>query len=281
MPTDATPAPVSTAALPARANVLGVQISITDYAEVTRVVLDAARAGRSLALAAVDVHSVIQAQDDAAYAAVLNSFELATPDGQPVRWAMQLTGQAQLDERVYGPTLMLHVCESAAAAGLGVFLYGARDATLQALRTRLCQRFPTLQIAGQRAGRFRPLTSREQAEDAREITNSGASIVFVGMGCPRQEWWVFRMRERIGLPLLAVGAAFDIHAGLVRQAPSWMQARGLEWLFRLAREPRRLGRRYLVRTPRYLPLLATQVLGLREFPAPRDLSRAVHHECPG
>jgi len=265
---------------PRRADILGVGVSVTDYAEVVRCVLDAARAGRSLLLTASDVHVIVQALRDPAFAAALNAFDIVTPDGQPVRWGMRWTGQADLADRVYGPTLMLRVCE-AAQDELPIYLYGSRAETLDRLRERLLERFPRLRIAGVHAGRFRPLSAEEQVKDAQAIVASGARITFVGMGCPRQEWWVFHMRERIPMPLLAVGAGFDFHAGLVQQAPPWMQARGLEWLFRLSREPTRLWHRYLVLTPRYLPLITAQALGLRRFPHHTDLSDAARRPCPG
>ncbi|MDD9936239.1 MAG: WecB/TagA/CpsF family glycosyltransferase [Myxococcales bacterium] len=267
--------------VPHRGDILGVGVSMTDYAEVVRCVLDAARAGRRLLLTAADVHVIIQARRDPAYAAALNTFDIVTPDGQPVRWGLGWTRQAHLDDRVYGPTLMLHVCEGAAREGVPIFLYGSKQETLDRLEVALTERFETLQVAGKRAGRFRPLTPEEQAHDAAEIAASGAAITFVGMGCPRQEWWVFHMRERLQMPLMAVGAAFDFHAGLVQQAPPWMQDRGLEWLFRLTREPGRLWRRYLVLNPQYLPQIAAQAAGLRRFPHHTDLSEATRRPCPG
>jgi N-acetylglucosaminyldiphosphoundecaprenol N-acetyl-beta-D-mannosaminyltransferase len=271
----------SAQALPRKANILGVGISVTDYAEVVRCVLDAAQARRALLVNACSVHNLIEAIDDRALAAALNRFEIVAPDGQPVRWGMRWTRQAALHERVYGPTLTLHVCEAAARAGLPIYLYGSREQTLEQLSQRLRARFPTLVLAGMRAGRFRPLTPAEQQADADQIVASGARIVFVGMGCPRQDWWIFHMRDRLPLPMLAVGAAFDFHAGLVAQAPPILQRAGLEWLFRLTREPKRLWRRYLTITPRYLPLIATQALGLRRFPQPVDLREASQRPCPG
>jgi N-acetylglucosaminyldiphosphoundecaprenol N-acetyl-beta-D-mannosaminyltransferase len=267
--------------LPAKANILGVGVSVTDYAEVARCVIDAALAKRRLLVSACAVHSVMEAIDDPVFAAVLNEFDIVTPDGQPVRWGMSWTRQAQLRERVYGPTLTLHVCEAAASAGLPIFLYGSRTETMQLMASRLRERMPGLVIAGMRAGRFRPLSEAEQAEDAAEILASGARIVFVGMGCPRQDWWIFHMRERIALPMLAVGAAFDFHAGQLAQAPAFLQDAGLEWLFRLSREPKRLWRRYLTRTPRYLPLIAQQALGTRSYPRRTDLAAALQRPCPG
>jgi exopolysaccharide biosynthesis WecB/TagA/CpsF family protein len=260
---------------------LGVRVSVTDYAAVTRAVIERARARASLLVAALDVHSLVQAHDDDAYAAALNTFDIVAPDGQPVRWGLRWTRQAALADRVYGPTLMLDVCAAAEREGLAIFLYGSRPETLRALERRLSQRFPRLRIAGTRAGRFRSLSTQEREADAAEILASGAAIVFVGMGCPRQEWWCFHMRRRIPLPLLGVGAAFDFHAGTQRQAPAWLQARGLEWAFRLSREPRRLWRRYLLITPRYLPLVAAQALSLVHFDEPRALEAAEERECPG
>ncbi|HEY2736325.1 MAG TPA: WecB/TagA/CpsF family glycosyltransferase, partial [Polyangiales bacterium] len=180
----------------------------------------------------------------------------------------------------YGPTLTLRVCEAAADANLPIYLYGNRVETMQRMADRLVARLPTLQIAGSRAGRFRPLTAAEQMEDADEIERTGARIVFVGMGCPRQDWWIFHMRDRIALPMLAVGAAFDFHAKLLSQAPPILQDAGLEWLYRLSREPKRLWRRYLLQTPRYLPRIARQALGYH-FPRPVDLSEAARRPCPG
>jgi exopolysaccharide biosynthesis WecB/TagA/CpsF family protein len=267
--------------LPRKANILGVGISVTDYAEVVACVLDAARAKRSLLVNACSVHNLIEAVDDPQLAAVLNRFEIVAPDGQPVRWGLRWTGQADLHERVYGPTLMLHVCEAAARDDLPIYLYGSKDSTLAPLAAKLRERFPKLAIAGMRAGRFRPLTAAETEADAIAIRDSGARVVFVGMGCPRQDWWIFHMRDRIQLPMLAVGAAFDFHAGLVTQAPPLLQRAGLEWLYRLTREPTRLWRRYLTITPRYLPLIAVQAVGLREYARRTDLSEADRRPCPG
>jgi N-acetylglucosaminyldiphosphoundecaprenol N-acetyl-beta-D-mannosaminyltransferase len=267
--------------LPRKANILGVGISITDYAEVVRCVLDAAEAQRALLVSACAVHVLMEAIDDPLFAAVLNRFDIVAPDGQPVRWGLHWTRQAHLRERVYGPTLTLRVCEAAARAQLPVYLYGSRDDTLQRLAARLTACAPGLRIAGSRAGRFRRLTDTEQAEDVAAIVESGARIVLVGMGAPRQDWWIFHMRDRIQLPMLAVGAAFDFHAGLIAQAPPALQRAGLEWLYRLSREPKRLWRRYLTVTPRYLPLIACQALGLRAFQQITDVTDASKRPCPG
>ena len=266
---------------PRRGSLLGVGVSITDYAEVTDCVIDAARTGESLAVAACAVHTVLEARRDPTFAAVLNSFDIVTPDGQPLRWGLRWTGQARLRDRVYGPWLTLDVCREAGAQGLPVFLTGGRAQVLDAMAHRLTERIPSLSIAGTCAGRFRSLEPDEIEADAQQILESGARIVFVGMGSPRQEWWIHHMRTRIARPMIAVGAAFDFHAGLLAQAPPWMQQNGLEWLYRLGREPKRLWRRYLVLTPRYLPHIAAQALGIREYPAPTDLAGADDRPCPG
>jgi N-acetylglucosaminyldiphosphoundecaprenol N-acetyl-beta-D-mannosaminyltransferase len=267
--------------LPNKANILGVGISITDYAEVLCCVIDAAQAQQALLVDACAVHVLMEAIQDPTFAAVLNRFDIVAPDGQPVRWGLRWTRQARLHERVYGPNLMLQTCVAAAQARLPIYLYGGQEDTLQPLAARLAMRTPGLRVAGARAGRFRALTADEQASDAQAIIESGARIVFVGMGAPRQEWWIFHMRERLPLPMLAVGAAFDIHAGQLAQAPALLQQAGLEWLFRLTHEPTRLWRRYLTVTPRYLPLIASQALGFRQFAPITDLQSAHERPCPG
>ena len=246
-------------------NVLGVAIDAVDYEAATARILDAARGRRPFVASALAVHGVMTGVADPAHRGRLNGFDLLTPDGQPVRWAMKLTGQAELPDRVYGPFLTLRVCEAASAEGLGVFLFGATDETLGRLETALRERFPALRIVGCQPSRFRPVTVAERDADAALIRASGAALVLVGLGCPRQEVWAWEMRLRVGVPLLAVGAAFDFLAGKQRMAPAWMQRAGLEWLFRLCREPRRLWRRYLLLNPLYCWRLFQQWTGLRRF----------------
>jgi N-acetylglucosaminyldiphosphoundecaprenol N-acetyl-beta-D-mannosaminyltransferase len=267
--------------LPRKANIVGVGVSVTDYEQVVRCVVSAAERSQPLLVTACSVHTLIEAFDDPLFAAVLNEFDIVAPDGQPVRWGMTWTRQASLVERVYGPDLTLCVYQAAAERKLPVYLYGGRAETLRLLAARLTARFSGLSVAGVREGRFRPLSLAERESDADAIVRSGARIVLVGMGAPRQDWWIFHMRERIARPMLAVGAAFDFHAGLVSQAPPLLQRHGLEWLYRLSREPRRLWRRYLTVTPRYLPLIASQALGARSFPLQRDLTGASERACPG
>jgi N-acetylglucosaminyldiphosphoundecaprenol N-acetyl-beta-D-mannosaminyltransferase len=157
---------------------------------------------------------------------------------------------------------MLEICRRAEAEQLPIFLYGGTDAMLEALRLRLTKEFPQLQFAGLRRSAFRKLTPDERDQAAADIRASGAKITFIGLGCPRQEVFAYEMRERLGMPLLAVGAAFNFHAGILPQAPANMQRFGLEWLYRLVQEPRRLWKRYLLLNPLYLAMLSCQWTGL-------------------
>jgi exopolysaccharide biosynthesis WecB/TagA/CpsF family protein len=267
---------------PSRFPIAGVMISSTDYAEATAAILMAAGAGRSALVAATSAHGVVTAATDSHFGQVLNSFDLLTPDGQPIRWGLNLLYHRQLVDRVYGPTLLLHVCQAAAHAGVGVYFYGARQEVLASLVQRLMDRVPGLFVAGFRSPPFRPLTREEDTEDIRAIKRSGAGIVFVGLGCPRQERWAYEHRDRLRMPLVCVGAAFDFHAGVLRQAPSWMQARGLEWLFRLIMEPRRLWRRYARSVPLYAALVARQYMLSRLSPEANTLGtqEPIHDTTP-
>jgi N-acetylglucosaminyldiphosphoundecaprenol N-acetyl-beta-D-mannosaminyltransferase len=250
--------------LPEKINVVGTSVSKTSYTEVVALCLEWARrkdSPISRYVCVTSVHGIIASRDDADLACALRDADIVTPDGMPVVWAMRSFGFRQ-QERVYGPTLMLHLCEVAAREGLRVFLYGALPETLAELSRRLCESFPGLQIAGTYSPPFRPLTHDEETTVRQRIVESAADIVFVGLSTPKQEKWMRAHRDVFtGLTMLGVGAAFDIHAGRVRQAPGWMQKRGLEWLFRLFVEPLRLWRRYLLITPRFLPLWLKQWAG--------------------
>lgn len=257
-------------------NLIGVRIDAVNYAAAVARIMAAARDRRPYTVSALAVHGVMTGRTDAAQRTRLNALDLVTPDGQPVRWALNLLYGVSLPDRVYGPTLTLLVCEQAAREGLPVYLYGSRADVLERLRASLSARFPQLRVAGAEPSRFRQLHADEKAATVERIRASGARIVLVGLGCPRQEVWAYEHRELLDMPILAVGAAFDFHAGSARQAPGWMQARGLEWLYRLAHEPRRLWRRYLLLNPWYVTLVAQQWLRIRRFPttgdSPTDLS---------
>ena len=243
-------------------DVIGVGISAMDYDTACDAVMAAAVEKRSLTVSALAVHGVMTGALSRQHARRLNALDMVLPDGQPVRWALNLLFRTGLTERVYGPTFMLRVCERAAARGLSVGLYGNRVEVLEDLRRNLLVQFPQLRIAAMMPSQFGRVTPDEQAELARSIAASGADLLFVGLGCPRQEVWLYENRDRLDMPMIAVGAAFDFHARRLAQAPAWMQLRGLEWLFRLYHEPRRLWRRYMVLNPLFVSMLALQFLGL-------------------
>jgi N-acetylglucosaminyldiphosphoundecaprenol N-acetyl-beta-D-mannosaminyltransferase len=239
-------------------NVLGVMVDALDYDAATEKVMAAARERRPLALTALAVHGVMTGVEDAAHNARLNSFDVVTPDGQPVRWGLKVLHGVALADRVYGPTLTLRVLARCADEGLPVYLYGTTDDVQHRLVAELSGQFPALKIAGLEASKFRAVQPGEDAEIAARIKASGARVVLVGLGCPRQEVFTHAMKPLLDMPLLAVGAAFDYHAGLLRKPPPWMQRYALEWLWRLGLEPARLWKRYLILNPAYLARLTAQ-----------------------
>ncbi len=239
-------------------NVLGVLVDAIDYEAATERVIAAAQQHQPFTLTALAVHGVMTGVKDPVHNARLNSFDVVTPDGQPVRWALNLLHGVGLRDRVYGPALTLRVLRQCAAQGLPVYLYGSTQATLDRLVASLHDAFPGLKLAGVEESKFRLAKPGEEHEIANRIRSSGALLVLVGLGCPRQELFAYAMRPLLDMPLLAVGAAFDYHAGLLRQPPPWMQRHGLEWLWRLTLEPRRLWRRYVVLNPLYLARLGAQ-----------------------
>jgi exopolysaccharide biosynthesis WecB/TagA/CpsF family protein len=258
-------------------NVLGVLVDAVDYDAAVQKILHAAVAGEPYGATALAVHGVMTGVLDAAHRYRLNHLDLAVPDGQPVRWALNALHHAGLGDRVYGPELTLRLCDGAARQGLPVYFYGSERAVLDALVRNLQARFPHLVVAGSHPSRFRVTTDEEKREIVARIRGSGARLVFVGLGCPRQETWVYEYRRELGLPAIAVGAAFDFHAGTLPQAPRRLQDLGLEWLFRLIKEPRRLWKRYLYLNPYYAWLLMLQRSGAWK-PDPRS-ARPPERNC--
>lgn len=252
-----------------KGNIIGILIDAVDYKSAVDRIVQAAQERRPMAVSALAVHGLMTGVLQREYKYRLNHFDLLVPDGQPVRWALNLLHGARLRDRVYGPNLMLALCSRAEEEGLGVFLYGSTQEVLCGLRRSLEHRFPSLRIAGMEPSKFRRLSAEERADLIARIRSSGAAIVFVGLGCPRQEIWAYELREALSMPLVAVGAAFPFFAGTVAQAPKWMQDRGLEWLFRLLAEPR-LWRRYLFLNPAYVFLVALQLLRLSHFSTDGD-----------
>lgn len=250
--------PRSTAApaWPTKLDLFGIGISPTTYEEAVQLILDAAEQRRPAVVACQAVHAVVTAGRDSELRRRVNSFELVTPDGQPVRWAINWLYRAGLAERVYGPELMLRVCSEAAAREVPIYLYGGTPDVLARLHRRLVRTCPGLRIAGSESPPFRPLTEEEDRQVVERINASGARLVFVGLGCPKQDHFAYEHRERLAAVQLCVGAAFDFHAGIKPMAPPWMQRHGLEWFFRLCCEPRRLARRYLVTNTLFVTKLA-------------------------
>jgi N-acetylglucosaminyldiphosphoundecaprenol N-acetyl-beta-D-mannosaminyltransferase len=245
--------------------VLGVNVHAVDYAYAVDAMVRAAREGRPCSVSALAVHGVMTGFQDPEHSRRLNGLDLVVPDGQPVRWALKwLHGQA-LADRVYGPNLTLFTAKAMAEQGLGLYLYGSQPKVLEKFSANLKAKFPGLIISGMEASQFRRLDEAERQAVIGRIKASGAKAVFVGLGCPRQEVWAFEYRSALGMPILAVGAAFDFHAGTLPQAPAYLQKRGLEWLFRLVQEPKRLWRRYLILNPLYLGNVFLQLTGLRRL----------------
>ncbi len=246
-------------ARPRAEDVLGVPLALTDYEGALDWVDAAIRAHSREYVCVAATHTVVACgEDEELRAAVLGS-SFTVPDGQPLVWALRALGH-RLEDRVYGPELMARACERAARTGARFFLYGGRDDdALALLERRLRERFPGLQVAGTHSPPFRPLTAQEEDAVVAQIDGSAADVVWVGIGVPKQEKWMARMRDRLDAPVLVgVGAAFDFHAGLVPQAPPRLQRMGLEWAYRLSREPRRLWRRYLRYNPRFVIGFARQ-----------------------
>jgi N-acetylglucosaminyldiphosphoundecaprenol N-acetyl-beta-D-mannosaminyltransferase len=244
---------------PPRAEILGVPLAISTYDEVMDWMDATIAAGQRAYVTAAAVNLVMSAREQPATLEAVLAATLAVPDGQPLVWALRALGH-RAATRVYGPDLMALYCARAARDGTPMYLYGGRDdAARELLQQRLGERFPGVRIVGGASPPFRALTPAEDERLLADIEQSGAAVVWVGTGQPKQELWMHRVRPRLRAPLLVgVGAAFDFHAGLVPQAPPWMQRSGLEWSYRLWREPRRLWRRYARYNPRFVAAFARQ-----------------------
>lgn len=238
--------------------VLGASIDAIVWDEALVRIQDWAARRESRYVCICNVHSVVTTSQDAEFGRVVNEADMATPDGAPVAWMLRRLGFAG-QARINGPDLMWKYCEAAARAE-PVFFYGGMEATLATLRERLLMAFPGLKIAGMVSPPFRPLSMAEDAAMVAQINASGAGVVFVSLGCPKQEKWMAEHRGRIQAVMIGVGAAFDYHAGTIKRAPKWMQNAGLEWLHRLLSEPRRLWRRYLVTNTLFIAGAARQLL---------------------
>jgi N-acetylglucosaminyldiphosphoundecaprenol N-acetyl-beta-D-mannosaminyltransferase len=251
--------PVTRPRRPQTSPLLGVPIALTDYERTLDWVDASVRGGHRGYLCVAAVHTVMACQDDPELRAAVLGADFTVPDGKPLVWALRMLG-SPLEDRVYGPDLMERACERAARSGQRFYLYGGRNpGALAELARMLRLRYPGLRIVGGYAPPFRALTPSEDAAVAADINRSGADVVWVGIGVPKQEKWMARMREKLTAPvLIGVGAAFDFHAGLIPQAPPALQRIGMDWAFRLVHEPRRLWRRYLRYNPRFVIGFARQ-----------------------
>ncbi len=249
---------------PAAVAVLGTPLGLTDY-EQTLDWIDATVAARGRGYVCVcNVHAVMAAREDAELRRALLGSSINLPDGQPLVWALNALGH-RLRSRVYGPELMARACARAVESGQRLYLYGGRNqGALVQLALNLRQRYPGVKIVGGYSPPHRPLTDEERDAVVREINGTRADVVWVGIGVPKQEKWMADLRSRLAAPvLIGVGAAFDFHAQLVPQAPTWLQELGLEWAYRMAHEPRRLWRRYSRYNPRFVRDFACQLIAHR------------------
>ena len=243
-------------------HILTVRVDSTSYAGAAARIVAWARERRSCYVCCAAVNNIMEARVSPGYRTVMEEAALVTPDGMPLVWLLRRLGAAHAT-RVYGPDLTLAVLEAAAACGVKVGFLGGGEAVLGRLTAAMRRRFPDLEIAFAESPPFRPLTPEEDSRVTNTINAAGAGILFVGLGSPKQDRWMHAHRGRVNAVMLGVGAAFDFLAGAKPQAPRWMQRAGLEWLFRLASEPRRLWRRYLTQNPRFVFLALAQLIRSR------------------
>lgn len=244
------------------ARVLGAKIDALSWSQALERIGGWAAARESRYVCICNVHSVVSASQNTDFAKAIEECDLVTPDGAPVAWMLRHLGYPT-QQRINGPDLMWKYLDHISGSQESIYLYGGSESTIEALRRRIAAVFPNTRIAGSCSPPFRPLTVEEDAEVVDRINASGAGTVWASLGCPKQELWMAAHRGRVNAVMIGVGAAFDFHAGTVRRAPEWMRNNGLEWLHRLATEPGRLWKRYLVTNSVFLVRAAAQLLGRR------------------
>ena len=247
------------------ASVLGSYIDGLTWEDAINTICSWAQNHESRYVTLCNVHSVVTALLDNDHRHDLNAADMATSDGMPVTWTMRKLGFPE-QQRINGPDLMWKYCEKAEKGGQKIFFYGSTEEVLELLKNKLTATFPELQIVGMYSPPFRELTAMEDDEVVEHLNASGANVVFVGLGCPRQERWMFQHRGKVKAVMVGVGAAFNYHAGTIKRAPVWMQNMGFEWMHRLASDPKRLWRRYLVTNTIFILAIATQFLGIKKYP---------------
>jgi N-acetylglucosaminyldiphosphoundecaprenol N-acetyl-beta-D-mannosaminyltransferase len=247
--------------------ILNMGVSHTSYAHASTTICQWAQEHASKYVCIATVNNVMEAYDSPEFQRVMNQADLVTPDGMPLVWALRLLGHKSAS-RVYGPDLTPILLQMAAESGLPVGFYGGAPEVLKRLLEVVAARLPKMQVAYSFSPPFRPLTPQEDEQVVKTLNDSGVCILFIGLNTPRQDYWMAAHKDRVQAVMVGVGAAFDFLAGTKPQAPRWMMPLGLEWLFRLCTEPRRLWKRYLKHNPRYVVLLTLQLLGLKDKPAP-------------
>jgi N-acetylglucosaminyldiphosphoundecaprenol N-acetyl-beta-D-mannosaminyltransferase len=244
-------------------SLFGVNYSATDYEEASTILVAKAKHNTSYTFSALAVHGLVEAYNSAEFLKTVNSIDMVVPDGQPIRWALNSLYKLGLKDRVYGPDLALHVLRKANSEKLKIYLYGSTQNTLERLTKFIESNYPSLEVCGIHPDRFREATEDEDLADIEKINRAGAHIVLVGRGCPRQESWVNAHKGKIHAVMIGIGAAFDFHARVLKQAPLWMQRNGLEWLYRLNQEPGRLWKRYLVTNSTFIYLFFKKKIFIR------------------
>ena len=245
-------------------SILGVDVAVSSYEETVERSLGWAAAQDSRAVIFANVHVVMEAYDDPDFLERLNRADMVNPDGMPLVWALRALGESRA-QRVYGPDATIVMLAAAEDAGVPVGFYGASDEVLEKLFQTVRRQYPKLRIVFLESPEFRPLTFEEDDAAVARLTLSGARVLFVGLGCPKQENWIMDHLGRIPAVMFGVGAAFDFIAGTKPQAPRWMMHSGLEWVFRFASEPRRLARRYLKHNPRFVVFFLRQLMSGRRY----------------
>jgi N-acetylglucosaminyldiphosphoundecaprenol N-acetyl-beta-D-mannosaminyltransferase len=266
------PAP-QTSSLPPSRHILGMRVDATSYEDAVRRIMGWSREGLSRYVCVANVNNVMEARDNRAFMSVMNGADLVTADGMPLAWGLRGLGIKSAG-RVYGPDLTVSVLSAAAEQNLPVGFYGGEPACLSDLLRVVKMRWPRLKVAYNYCPPFRRLSSEEDGKVVDAINRSGAKIILVGLGCPKQEIWMAKHVGKVNAVMIGVGAAFDFLAGRKKQAPKFLQNIGMEWAFRLATEPRRLWRRYLKHNPRFMTLFGLQLLGFHDFGGPQSLNGA-------
>jgi N-acetylglucosaminyldiphosphoundecaprenol N-acetyl-beta-D-mannosaminyltransferase len=243
---------------------LGMKLDSASYTEATSKIITWVKAGERRSVCAASAHMVMESFDSDYIRLAINSTDMVVSDGMPLVWWLRSHG-VKNQQRVYGPDLMLYICQAAANEGIPIGLYGSTDEIIRALIKNLSDRFPKLSIKFAISPPFRPIDSEEDNHIIQQINLSGIKILFVGLGCPKQEIWMADHKGQIKPVMIAVGAAFQFHAGLVKQAPAWVQKIGLEWFFRMIQEPKRLWKRYFYVIPRFSFLLFLEMIGIKRF----------------